>query len=71
MEKNIPILFEHNYECCGCGACAVSCPNHAITMIADREGFLYPEIDKDNCVLCLLCIRVCPIREKENEIKKQ
>ena len=70
MNTNIPILFKYSYDCCGCGACAVTCPKQAITMIADREGFLYPEIDQAKCVSCLLCMKVCPIRAKKNEIEK-
>jgi len=62
MGKERPILFINKYDCCGCGACAASCPKDAITMLTDEEGFLYPTINYDRCVSCLLCIRVCPFK---------
>lgn len=48
--------------CCGCRACAEKCPVNAIKMVADEEGFLYPEIDKDVCIDCGLCIKVCAFK---------
>ena len=30
-------------------------------MISDKEGFWYPQIDKENCSNCGLCEKVCPI----------
>ena len=48
-------------NCCGCGACAQSCPVGCISMTADEEGFLYPSVDVTRCVDCGLCNRVCPI----------
>lgn len=53
-------ITEKKY-CCGCGACAQSCPVGCITMTADGEGFLYPVVDAEKCVNCGLCDRVCPI----------
>lgn len=46
-------------ECCGCTACMNACPTSAIKMEEDAEGFLYPVIDKDTCVHCNLCRKVC------------
>ncbi len=46
-------------ECCGCTACAAICPHDAITMQPDRLGFLYPSVDKQRCVDCGLCLKVC------------
>lgn len=48
------------YLCTGCCACMNVCPCSAIRMIADLEGFLYPEIDMDKCVSCGLCKKICP-----------
>lgn len=46
--------------CSGCAACHDICPKGAISMVADAEGFLYPQINRSLCVECGLCARVCP-----------
>lgn len=48
-------------DCCGCNACGDICAKHAITFKTDIEGFWYPEVDKELCVDCGMCERVCPI----------
>lgn len=53
-------------DCCGCTACANACPKSAIFMKADNEGFLYPTIDKDKCIDCGLCKKVCPVLNGKN-----
>lgn len=38
-------------------------------MKEDAEGFLYPEIEKEKCINCGLCERICPVlnsQQKEN-----
>ena len=55
------IQLNSKYDCCGCSACAQSCPKECIIMRADEEGFLYPQIDTDTCINCGLCERVCPV----------
>lgn len=61
-KKNPPILFEDKSNCCGCSACYASCPVKAISMRPDKEGFLYPEIDKDKCICCYKCTTVCAFK---------
>lgn len=56
-------------DCCGCTACANSCPKGAIVMKEDSEGFLYPSIDKEKCVNCGICKKVCPILNKTKNKK--
>ncbi len=46
-------------SCCGCEACAAVCPKGAISIIEDKEGFLYPKIDINSCVKCGRCSNVC------------
>ncbi len=46
--------------CSGCTACMAACPVSCIEMIADEEGFLYPE-KTDACISCGRCEQVCPI----------
>lgn len=62
MPHAIPILYEWKQLCCGCSACFAICPRDAIAMEEDNEGFDYPVIDESKCVRCLLCIKVCPIK---------
>lgn len=54
------IEIKEKEKCCGCTACYSVCPQMAIQMIADEDGFKYPVVDKDKCVECGLCEKVCP-----------
>ncbi len=63
MTREIPILYREKKDCCGCSACYAVCPNGAIYMAEDEEGFAYPYIDKEKCVACYMCIKVCPLKE--------
>lgn len=54
--KNLPTK-----KCTGCSACVEKCPKQCISMISDKEGFLYPQIDNDRCIHCNLCEKVCPV----------
>ena len=47
-------------ECCGCTACSTACPQGAIAMKEDKQGFFYPSVNASLCVECGLCQRVCP-----------
>lgn len=56
-------------NCCGCNACVQACPKHCIRMQEDSEGFLYPFVDRESCIDCGLCERVCPVIN-QNKPKK-
>lgn len=59
-------------QCCGCSACVQKCPKHCISLKEDNEGFLYPIVEKDYCIDCGLCEKVCPVLnqgEKRQPIK--
>lgn len=58
------ILIKKDNECYGCGACLNICPRQAITMVENKEGFLYPKVDKNKCTNCGLCIKTCPAINK-------
>lgn len=52
-------------DCCGCGACASTCPKDCVSMVPDGEGFFYPRIDAAKCVSCGLCEKACPVLRPE------
>jgi len=58
-------------KCCGCSACSNICPNNAIIMQEDEEGFLYPKIDEEKCINCNLCSKVCPLlKESKSQLNE-
>ncbi len=52
-------LFNQKKNCCNCTACMNICPKQAITIKPDEDGFSFPEIDRDLCIECGLCNKVC------------
>lgn len=46
-------------NCIGCNACYNICPNNAITMSHNKYGFLQPLINKNRCINCGLCKKIC------------
>lgn len=60
-------VYEKKIDCCGCSACFNACPKKAISMEKDEEGFLYPSINKDLCINCGLCQKVCAFKERDNK----
>ena len=61
------VLYQKKEECCGCNACMEICPEGAVSMVEDREGFYYPQINKSVCSDCGKCKRVCPIKSTKVE----
>lgn len=59
-------LFNEKKNCCGCGACENICPKKAISMKEDEYGFIYPEINRDLCIECHLCEKVCHFQSRTN-----
>lgn len=55
----IQVIRKQN--CCGCSACVQACPRQCIKMQEDEEGFLYPEVERKDCVDCGMCEKVCPV----------
>ncbi|MCD8290580.1 MAG: 4Fe-4S binding protein, partial [Prevotella sp.] len=54
------IDIKNKIDCCGCCACVDVCSKAAIRLETDIEGFWYPVVDKDKCVDCGLCEKICP-----------
>lgn len=63
------INIEDKKRCCGCNACLQRCPKSCIMVQEDEEGFLYPVVDKEVCVDCGLCEKVCPVLNQREERK--
>lgn len=61
------ICINEKKDCCGCSSCKNICPNDAINMVGDRNGFLFPIVDKEKCIKCGKCLKVCPILNNNNE----
>lgn len=59
------VEIKDKYMCSGCGACRDICSVNAIQLIADDEGFLYPEVDIHKCVECNACNQSCPVLNKQ------
>lgn len=49
-------------RCCGCSACEQKCPQKAISMVSDNEGYIYPYVDESKCIKCSLCEKICPFQ---------
>lgn len=63
MEKIVPVLYKRKRSVVVCTACYAVCPQEAISMVEDEEGFEYPEIDTSKCICCYQCIKVCAFKE--------
>ena len=50
-----------NDACCGCQVCGDICKHNAISFKFNKEGFLFPYIDRDLCTECNVCELVCPM----------
>ena len=61
-------VLDNSYDCTGCGVCSLKCPQNAIEMKEDNEGFLYPNINELICVNCNICRSQCPQNEPINEL---
>ncbi len=47
-------------RCVGCRSCEQSCPKHCISLLEDKEGFWYPNVDDNRCIECKKCLQTCP-----------
>ena len=65
MEKRI----KADKCCTGCNACVAFCPEQAIFLKNNEEGFWYPIITEKACVSCGICKKICPVYgEKANRL---
>lgn len=47
--------------CTGCMACHNVCPQKAVRIVENEQGFCAPQIQEDSCIDCEKCRKVCPI----------
>ena len=59
MDKVTDVISQN--RCSGCAACMNVCPVGAIEMVANNEGFLFPQINMEKCIDCGLCAKKCPV----------
>lgn len=54
-----------NEKCCGCGACAESCPKQIIELVENEEGFMQACLtDNKQCINCGKCKKICPMNSE-------
>lgn len=54
-------------ECVGCAACEYACPRKCIHMEPNAQGFAYPVVNKDVCIHCGACEKVCQVINPVNK----
>ncbi|MDR0307798.1 MAG: Coenzyme F420 hydrogenase/dehydrogenase, beta subunit C-terminal domain [Chitinispirillales bacterium] len=60
-------IIENTNLCNGCHACYSICPDDAIAMKENSEGFLFPNINCGKCDECGLCKKTCPMNKTQIE----
>lgn len=56
------------YPCTSCQMCGAVCPKSAISVSLDKEGFYRPSVERELCIDCELCTKVC--YKFDNDIKQ-
>ena len=65
------INFDFSKHCTGCSVCHDVCPVGCISMQLDRHDFIIPRIDRDKCLNCGKCDKVCPyLNFKSVDVKR-
>ena len=66
------ISLADKQKCTGCMACLQTCPVKCISVREDNIGDLYPYIDRDICLECGSCVKMCPeiSTNQEDSFKK-
>lgn len=67
-EAQIPNIKSSN-ACCGCALCVTACPKHAISMVTTEYGYAVPYINKNLCVKCGICEKLCNAQKANEGVK--
>lgn len=65
------VIDQARHRCSGCGLCVHVCPSACLEMVADPEGFLFPEINREACIDCGICLRRCPMLKADSLLKDE
>lgn len=57
-EKTV-LKIVNDKNCSGCGACETLCPKNAIKLCKNTEGFWVPNVNRNKCINCGLCLKKC------------
>lgn len=60
MPNHIEDLITED-NCTGCSACLNACPQDAVRMVENHEGFIMPCVNAASCIKCGKCVAVCPV----------
>lgn len=66
MNNSVQKIID-NKKCTGCFLCANICHQNCIKTSLNKEGFYYPQINKEKCNNCGVCLEKCPINNRYNE----
>lgn len=58
-------IVRNEIKCTHCGACTVHCPTDALTL---KRPSMEVTFQGDECIVCLECVKVCPVRAMEVRI---
>ncbi len=57
--------------CYGCEKCITACPTDVFNIVTDRAGRVVVDpIRESDCILCLVCEIVCPVKAIDIEQKE-
>ena len=59
MTASAPVVV--TLSCAGCGACLLTCPEHALRPVVAAAGAADLLVLADRCTGCGECIEVCPV----------
>lgn len=66
------MLTDIGSACTACHACKEGCPVNVISFKEDEYGMLYPIVDREKCIQCNICNKICHIQNNIdcNKIRK-